>query len=51
MGSDLTGEMAKSQAFLFFKSSYEPSASALVVAAAAAAAVVAEDLLLLESLP
>jgi hypothetical protein len=31
MGSDLTGEMAKSQAFLVFKSSYELNAS--VVAA------------------
>ena len=32
MGNDLTGEMAKSQAFLVFKSSYELNAS--VVAAA-----------------
>jgi hypothetical protein len=33
MGSDLTGEMAKSQAFLVFKSSYELNASVVVVAA------------------
>lgn len=31
MGSDLSGEMAKSQAFLVFRSSYEFSALALVV--------------------
>jgi hypothetical protein len=31
MGSDLSGEMAKSQAFLVFKSSYELNASVLVV--------------------
>lgn len=35
MGSDLSGEMAKSQAFLVFKSSYELNASAFVVVVAA----------------
>ena len=34
MGSDLSGEMAKSQAFLVFKSSYDLNASAFVVVVA-----------------
>ena len=43
MGSDLSGEMAKSQAFLVFRSSYEFSALALVV--------VTDDFPLLGNLP
>ena len=44
MGSDLSGEIAKSQAFLVFRSSYEFSAAVVTV-------VVPEDLLLLGNLP
>jgi hypothetical protein len=46
MGKDLTGEIAKSQAFLVFKSSYEFTA-----APAAAVVLEDEDLLVLDAFP
>jgi hypothetical protein len=51
MGNDLTGEMAKSQAFLVFKSSYESTAAASVRVAALVALVVVADLLLVPLAP
>jgi hypothetical protein len=48
MGNDLTGEMAKSQAFLVFRSSYEFTAAPVV---AAAALVLVEDLLAPDAFP
>jgi len=56
MGRDLTGEMAKSQALLVFKSSYESNASAAVVLVLVPAVAVTEDedllvLLLLDPFP
>ena len=52
MGKDLTGEMAKSQAFLVFKSSYEFTASTAAAAAAVVLlVVVVEDLPTLDPFP
>lgn len=51
MGSDLSGEIAKSQALRVLSASCEPNASAVVVAIAAAAAAAPEDLPLGALLP
>ena len=51
MGNDLTGEIAKSQAFLVFKSSYEFTAASVAVAVTAAVVLVDEDLLVPDVFP